>query len=90
MRIPCGHIHPGRANRVGINVFPLVALRVGEEPEGGDRDELRDVHIGGVADERVVAHEGLDERAAFRFRAVVDGIEEDVELNAGGQFSISD
>ncbi len=90
MRIPRRHIHPGRANRVRINVFPLVTLPVGEEPEGGYGDELRGMHVGDVADERVVAREGRDERAAFGFGTEVDGVEEDVELGVGCQFSISD
>lgn len=85
MRIPRRHVHTSRANCVGIDVFPLFTLRVGEEPKGGYRDELRDVDVGGVADKRVVAGEGLYECAAFGFGPVVYGVDKDVELRVGRQ-----
>lgn len=83
MRIPRRHIHPRGADRVRIDVFPLGTLLVGEEPEGGYVDEVRDMHVGDVGDERVVARKGLDERAAFGFGTEVDGVKEDVELGVG-------
>ena len=82
--IPRRHIYPGRADRGRVDVFPLLALPVGEEPEGGYGDELRGTHVGDVADERVVvAREARDERAAFGFGSKVDGVDEDVELGVG-------
>ena len=90
VRIPRRHIHPGGADRVGIGVFPLGTLLVGEEPEGGYVGEIRGMHVGDVGDDRVVARKGLDERAAFGFGTEVDGVKEDVELGVGCQFSISD
>ena len=78
--VPRRHVHPGRADRVRVDVLALVALLVGEEPEGGHRDELRRVHVRNVGHEWVVLRKGRDELAAFGLGAVVDGVDEDVRL----------
>lgn len=67
MCVPGRYVDAGGANCVGVDVFPLDALRVGKEPEEGRRGEILSQHVGVVCDNRIIECKRLDKLPALSF-----------------------